>query len=302
MGNKKIGPIKRAINKKVRKEIRRTERRKGRELERNEKRAIKKAIINKMRTRATILGAVGLLGITGALGIGAKKEVKQLNQGIETQIENTKNAHDEFAKGLSVEIPEEDLEKTEALQEIENLKTPENVLNYVKQMYIEKYNENNNTEFGIENVKLYKFSENKVFYEDENGIQRYCTEKEYEEMGGKGVDGNLPVIEAVIAGGEKNILERVAQQQNGEITNIYNKNEIVEEDKEKTLTQLGEVVLTGINYYTSMQQEETSWGIKNEYKDRFANAIADYKREQKLEQENTNTVNEQIQQEDDERY
>ena len=77
---------------------------------------------------------------------------------------------------------------------------------------------------------------------------------------------------------------------------------IVEQDKETTLTQLGDVVLAGINYSTAIEQEGNSFQTKRNYQNQLVDAIAEYREQQEPEKENTNTVSEQIQQEDDERY
>ena len=309
MGNKRIGPIKRMAKKQINKEIRKQEKLEKRALDREEKREIKNNVLKKMRTRAAIFGAVGVLGV-GGLGLilhnNGKDEIKGLNEGktVETDIEKNQSPREKFASDLNVTIPEGMIDevKTEVLHEVQELKTSEEVLNYVKEMYVEQYNENNNTEIGVEDVKFYKTSFDKVFYEDENGILRYCTEQEYQEMGKKGVDGDLPVISATISNEEGSTKEKVAQKQNGDIVNIYEKDEVVEQDKETTLTQLGEVVLTGIDYSTLMQQERTYEDVRQKYQNRFVNAIAEYREQQESEKENTNTVNNEIKQEDDERY
>lgn len=300
MGNKRVGPIKRIINKKIKEEIRRKEKIKGRRLDPRERARIKERVFRRIRTRATMFGIVGVLGVGGVVGINKIKDgPKELNQAIETDVGT---AHDEFTKKLNIEIPEEliDEERTEIRHEIQELKTSDEILNYVKEIYVEQYNENNNTDIGIENIKFYKESDNKVFYEDENGILRYCTEKEYEEMGHTGIDGNLPMITATITNGEDKINEKVGQKQNGEIVNIYGKDEIVEKDEETTLTQLGRVVLTGINYMTAKGQEANTWDVKKKYEDRFVNAIAEYREQKNPEKENI--ANNEKQQEDDERY
>lgn len=307
MGNKRIGPIRRMAKKQINKEIRKQEKYERRTLNREEKREIKDNVLKKMRKRATVLGLVGVLGV-GAFAVYNinKDDVKGLGDGtsVETETENSGNSRDEFVKGLTVEIPEGIIDevKTEVLHKVQELQSSEEVLNYVKEMYAEQYNENNNTDISAENIKFYKTTFDKVFYEDEKGVLRYCTEKEYQEMGKKGVDGNLPVISATVSNEEGSIEEKVAQKQNGEIVNIYEKDEVVEQDKETTLTQLGDVVLAGINYSTAIEQEGNSFQTKRNYQDKLVDAIAEYREQQESEKENTNTVNEQIQQEDDERY
>lgn len=307
MGNKRIGPIKRMAKKQINKEIRKQEKIERRSLDIEEKREIKDNVLKRMRTKAAIFGTVGLLGI-GGLGLMfnnfGKDEVKGLNEGqtVETDIGKSQTPREKFASDLNVTIPEGMIDevKTEVLQEVQELQTSDEVLNYVKEIYIEQYNKNNNTDKEIDDVRFYKTSFDKVFYEDANGILRYCSENEAKEMG-KQIDGNLPIVEATIANEGGALSERVAQKSNGEIVNIYKQNEEVLQDKETTLTQLGDVVLAGINYSTAMEQEGNSWQTKKNYEDKFVDAIAEYREQQKPEKENTNTVNNQIQQEDEER-
>ena len=307
MGKRKIGPIKRMAKKQINKEIRKQERHERRTLDIEEKREIKNNVLKKMRTRAAIFGAVGVLGI-GGLGLMfhnmGKDDVKGLNEGqtVETDIGNNQSAREKFASDLNVTIPEGMIDevKTEVLHEVQELQTSDEVLNYVKEIYIEQYNKNNNTDKEIDDVRFYKTSFDKVFYEDTNGILRYCSENEAKEMG-KNIDGNLPIIEATIANEGGTLTERVAQKSNGEIVNIYKQNEEVLQDKETTLTQLGDVVLAGINYSTAIEQEGNSFQTKRNYQDKLVDAIVEYREQQESEKENTNTVNEQIQQEDEER-
>ena len=149
MGNKRIGPMRRIAKKQINKEIRKQERHERRTLDIEEKREIKNNVLKKMRTRAAIFGAVGVLGIGAfALYNVNKDNIKELGEGtkVETEMENDTNPRDEFVKGLTVEIPEGIIDevKTEVFHEVRELKTPEDILNYTKQIYIDKYNENNN--------------------------------------------------------------------------------------------------------------------------------------------------------------
>ena len=255
--------------------------------------------------RAGLIGIAGAIGIGGAT-IGDGNEIKRLNerQGIEAEIEDKKTAHEKFQEELSVEAFDEI--RIETSNEVGELENSEEVLNYIKQIYIEKYNENNNVKKGIEDVRFNKSSFDKVFFKDENGILRYCSEKEAKEMG-KPIDGNLPIISATVADEKGAIQENVAQKSNGEIVNIYDKDEQILGDEDTTLTQLGDVVLAGINYSTAIEQDGNSWKTKKDYENKLINALTEYRKEQEpqqeeTEKENTNTVNEQIQQEDDERY
>ena len=260
----------------------------------------------KARSKATIFALVGALGIVGTGGYTLGENEKSGISGIkekngEIQIDmnevekdiniknimnqSERNEHQVFVKELQEQSLNENLEYIEALkkevtQEIENLKTKEEVLSYTKQMYVDRYNGIHEEPIGVGNVTIRKNSYNKIFYEDhaKNGdiILRQCTESEAQEMGVP-IDGVLSEISVVIKKDGELISESVAYH-DGKFVTLYEKDEEVQANRDTILCELGNVVLQGIDRVTSMDNEDTSAGIKDLYKGRFIQAVVDYKK------------------------
>lgn len=281
MKKQKTGILKQIARKKVLKEISEKEKRIGRKLEKREKIAIHKKVIKELRVRGAILGTVGILGIGGAIALNSRNNVPELPEGrIETELgeENSKSKRDKYLESLQEGIGTEDEISAEILdeieQEIENLKTPEEVLEYTKQIYVDNYNEQNEEKIETSEVKLRKSSSDKVFYKDkaQNGdeILRFCSESEAKKRG-IGIDGDQPIISVEVDG---RLSESVAYYW-GDYVPVYSENEEVQQYEENSLVDLAEVVQAGIDRATSMVQEETAIGVKEEYKERFVNAVAE---------------------------
>lgn len=318
MNKKRIGPLRRMAKKEVQKEIKKQEKIEKRNLDVEEKRDIKNKVFKKLRTRATIFGSVGLLGIGGILGYGFgsnSQEIKGITDGkrieidageiekdinIATEEQNQESARDIFINGIKIDVSQDsnitqqgqNELKENTMQEIDVLKTPDEVLEYTKKIYVEQYNKNNDEKISVEDVRLEKQQSDIVFYKDtaENGdeILRYCSEHEARETG-KGIDGEYPKIKVLIKNENISIIEEVAQKPNGEIVNIYSESKEVKEDKHTILQEVGQVVLTGIDRSISMNKEGTSLERKLEYKNRFINAVTKYKENQVNEIINGNT-------------
>ena len=286
MSKKKIGPLRAIAKKSIQKEIKKQERKQKRKLSREEKIQIKNAVFKKIRTRAAVFGAVGLIGISG-IGIGLNSKNNDLKlpagqTGIELEDENKETARDTFINGIKVEIEQEDNELRENIEnEVENLKTPQEVLNYVKGIYAQEYNKNNEEQISVDQISLYKEAVDIVIYEDEaeNGdsILRYCTEYTAKQMG-KGIDGDKPIISAFIKNEGVNIAEKVAlNEKTGKFQRVYSKNQEVKENINTTLENVSELVLAGMNVSISMDKEATSLEVKDLYKERFVDALMQYK-------------------------
>lgn len=260
----------------------------------------------KARRKATIFTLVGTIGISGVGGYTLGRDSKKEIPGIEAQkgkieidmnkvekdinIENIKNQnkedqHSVFVKELQDKALNENIEyveylKKETTQEIENLKTPEDVLKYTKQMYVDRYNGIHEEQIGVGNVTLRKNTQNKVFYEDKakNGdtILRQCSESDAREMKIP-VDGDLAEITVIIKKDDKLQAETVAYYK-GKFVTLYNKDEEVLANRDTILCELGNVVLQGIDRSVSMDNEDTSEEIKDLYKERFIQAVVDYKK------------------------
>ena len=285
--------------------IRNEERLKKMFMQVNGKKIIEEAA-RKARKKTTILALIGALGIVGTGGYTLGENEKSGISGIkekngEIQIDmnevekdiniknimnqSERNEHQVFVKELQEQSLNENLEYIEALkkevtQEIENLKTKEEVLSYTKQMYVDRYNGIHEEPIGVGNVTIRKNSYNKIFYEDhaKNGdiILRQCTESEAQEMGVP-IDGVLSEISVVIKKDGELISESVAYH-DGKFVTLYEKDEEVQANRDTILCELGNVVLQGIDRATSMDNEDTSAGIKDLYKGRFIQAVVDYKK------------------------
>lgn len=288
MSKKRVGPLKAIAKRSIQKEIRKQEKEQGRRLEREEKIQIKNAVFRKMRTRVAVFGTIGLLGLGGLIGAGFKDDdVKGLPEGQGVEIENQDSERDIFVNGIKVDVEQEQNNKLK--EEIENelagLESPDEVLDYVKEIYVQEYNQNNGTQISNEDVSFYKQATDVVIYKDNavNGdeILRYCSEYDAIELGIP-VDGEKPVLKVYIKNEGIIITESVAlNEATGEFQNVYRQNEEVKEDKITTLEGVSEVVLTGVNVYISMDEQDTYPQVKDVYKERFVNALTEYKQQNK---------------------
>lgn len=258
----------------------------------------------KARGKATVLALVGFLGVGGvggyALGTHDSKipgitdgrtaiEVDMNEVDKDVKIENVlqkenEDKHSVFVKELRDAALNEEIEyinelKQEVTQEIEQLETPTEVLNYVKQMYVDRYNSINEEQIGIENVNIHKYVTDIVFYEDkaQNGdeILRYCTEKDAKENGIP-IDGDLSKISVTVKT-ENGINRENVAYHDGKFVTLYDKNEEVSADKETISCELGDILLQGIDRSTSMDEENTSREVKEIYKERLIQAVVDYR-------------------------
>lgn len=266
---------------------------------------IKREEARKARVKATAIAFATTLGVGGvsgyALGTHNSKipgitdgrsaiEVDMNEVDKDVEIDNVfqqgkEDKHAVFVKELQDAALNEEVEVDENLekdveQQIDGLETPTEVVDYVKQMYVEAYNSENEEKIETKDVELHKNTVNIVFYEDkaQNGdeILRYCTEKEAEEMG-ISIDGDLCKLSARVET-ENGIETENAAYHDGKFVTVYGKNEEVLENKETTLSELGDVVLQGINRSVSMNEENTYVEVKEEYKKRFIQAVVDYKK------------------------
>lgn len=297
MKKQKIGILKQIARNKVLKQISEKEEKIGRKLELKEKRSIRKKVMKELRIRGAILGTVGILGIGGAIALNSQNKVPKLPETtIESEIGNdtgnSKGKRNEYVQSLYYDAVVEsgvslDIAKQVA-QEINELETPDEVLEYTKQIYVNEHNETNEEKIDTSDVKIRKSSFDKVFYMDtaQNGdeILRYCSEAEAKEKG-IGIDGEQPVISVEIDGKTR---EKVAYYR-GEYVPIYSEYEEVQQYEEGVLVDLAEVLQTGIDRATSMVQEDTWSSIKSEYKQRFINAVARNRQKKQEEIEKTDT-------------
>lgn len=319
MHRKRIGPIRKIALKEVKKEIKKQERYEKRQLEKEEKKYIRDKVFERLRTRAAIFGAVGLLGIGGIVGFNFGKNtntIKGITAGKNIEIDtgeleqdiniemNGESAHTVFVNKYNVEnyVTQEETLRNTTNEEIESLEESDQVLEYVKEIYAEEFNKNNEHKISKDNIELRKNSSDLVFYKDtaQNGdeILRYCTENEAKDMGIR-IDGDTAKLKVIVKDGDFELVEEVAQEINGDFSVVYSKSEEVLQNEDTTLLNVADVVLTGIDVSTSMNQENTSTQIKKEYKQKFFDAVLKYKQNQINGIVTGNTAKDNIQEIDD---
>ena len=267
----------------------------GKTLSKAEENKIIEKIAKKMKKQFAVRGFFVALGLSAGIGIGAtgtKMLDSAKNKGI-TQTENTididaaeaekniniennnkYNQREVFVNGVRVD---QDRVKRKVYQQIEDLDTKEKILEYVKNMFVKKYNENNKTQLKAEDINIYKELYGIEVFNDkaENGdnILRQ------RNNGGQKYENGVYTIN--IQKGEDLEKQIITRNDDGTSTRIYYQDDKVEKYEENEATELGNIIITGIDYAISKNQENYV-GVDDIYKDRFVNAISQY-REQKIE-------------------
>lgn len=124
---------------KAMKEIRKEQQRQGRKLDIEERREIARKVARKARTQTAVFAMAGFLGI-GALASGGTKALPEGKETTKTQTENSieleeiKTQQEKFREEIKV-ISEDEIIK----QEISELESEKDVLAYLKNMYLEEY-------------------------------------------------------------------------------------------------------------------------------------------------------------------
>ena len=319
------------INSEFNRYIKKEEKQAGEKLSEEEIKSLRKDFVNtrgkeirreearKARVKATAIAFAATLGVSGyALGtnnikipgITDGKEAIEVNMdevNKDVEIENVlqeekedENKHAVFVKELQDAAINENVEEINILekdvkQEINNLKTPQEVKDYIKEMYLEEYNKENAEKIGKENLELYKSTADIVFYEDkaQNGdeILRYCSENDAREMGIP-IDGDYAKISATVTK-ESGVENDCIAYHNGKFVPVYSQYEEVLEDQETILAELGDVIFQGINMMSYVNKENLSIKEeehKEEYKNKFIQAIVDFKKSKgELSTENNKT-------------
>ncbi len=268
-----------------------------------EKRVIRKVTKEEKRKTKTkaILIALGLMTATtgiegvallnsGEKGVSStKKEITIDMDKAEKDINviNLKNRK-VFIEGLEVETnKEENIEvenkelKENVTKEVEALETQEDILDYLKQFYINEYNKENQTQFTYENVKFRKTREIGSFFKDEaNDGTKIIRTKEKDDKTQRDVDITAGVVSATITDNDKIISIEKVLNENNEYKRIYNRNENVETYKDNLLVKTGKIIDKGIDWNVAIEQTETEESVKEAYKQRFIDAIVEYKENQ----------------------
>lgn len=245
------------ITKAVRKEKRRREKRLGRRLTREETKSMIKEMAAKLGVRVAMVTAA--VGITVGTFMH-RNDTKQLPepQAIEMADEdgNTISKEEEFRNSLQL-TPE---------QEMDSLETSEEVLNYIKEMYAEEYNKNNDEQITSDDIKFYKKTENIAIYIDEaeNGdeiLRRTTVNKISEHLHPYSIDNPIILAEINTADGLKK--EQVTEY-NGEYVPVYYSSTHVKEYSENSLCDIGEILNTGLDKVIELRRQESKTEAKSE--------------------------------------
>lgn len=189
-----------------------------------------------------------------------------------------------FIEGLQVDTNKEKENnelKENVTKEVETLESPEEVLDYLKQFYANEYNKENQTQFTSENVRLGKTREIGSFFKDEaNDGTKIIRTKEKDDKTQRDIDITAGVVSATIIDNGKVLSIEKILNENNEYKRIYNRNEDVETYKDNLLVKTGKIIDKGIDWNIAIEQAETEESVKEAYKQRFIDAIVEYKENQ----------------------
>ena len=248
----------------------------------------------KREKRKRMLAAIGLTALvsggTVALLNPGTKGVEQNKNEITVDAEkagknvNVKNLSDReaFIEGIKVsnekleEINDTTLEDT-VVKEVESKKTPNEVLDYLKDIYIQEYNNEYKTNFDRSNVsEIYRTREDNGFFlvkdRDQNGneIIRYKNENDSKD---DKVDISGGLIKVTVTDENSKIIQKVLNDGNNNYTGIANYDN-------KALEKVEKIIDTGITWKDSMDNQQTDSKIKRGYKRNFIKSIVEYKENQ----------------------
>lgn len=287
---------------KVRKEgytrIKEIEKSEQRKLTREEKHLVMKTTAKQVKKDTLRYGATLLLGIgITASGIALlnsnNNEIKENNKKIvidaeeldkDIEINNVNNYREIFVNGIKVKLEEQDTQEEkiqrELLEEIENLETQEDILNYIKNIYVSEYNGSKGSNYDeyitTENVTFNKTRqlEGLKSCEAQNGDRIFIIDSESKSY----VNVSSGIISVTVNKDGGIQKESVASSNGSTYLRVYNANENIKNDEDNLLLEkLGAIVDTGIDYSTAIEQEENSEEINKQYTDRFLNALTEYK-------------------------
>lgn len=270
----------------IRKRIQIKEEKLNRELTKKEINQITKSVKRKVARENFIRGAFLSIGLL--LGAGGQKLLPEgeNKQQTETQIDiENPDQRKEFLESLSVkidptvlrEVLQEEEMRENVEEEISQLQTKDAVLDYIKDIYINEYNEQNGTNYTKDQLAFSKTRNGAVLHDEQAQNGDYIIKEGYEKH--NYVDTEAGVIKATIKADDKAITESVLNTGNDYKT-IYSENEQVDKYEDNFLAKMGPLVDYGIDFSTVVEQEDRSEESKNEYKSRFVNAVNYYKNQE----------------------
>lgn len=279
-------------------------------LTKEQERKVRAKVVKQESKRRKIKALIAALGLTSAISIGegvallnpgndgvdkskheitidageAEKDIKIKNMGDrDVFIDGIKVNQEDLGKDQEATL-EENVEK-----EVEKLKTSVEVIEYLKTVYANEYNEEYNTNVNKENVEITKNREGISLVEDkdENGndIIRNINKNDPEDI--KTVDIESGVVTAKVYDENKNMLS--IQQVLNDGKNNYKG---IEDSENNVLIKVGKILDKGIDWSTSIDQKDTNEKIKQNYKKQFIDSIVEFK-ENQIEEIKTESLGEE---------
>lgn len=270
----------------IRRRIQIKEKKLNRELTKKEINQITKSVKRKVSRENFIRGAFLSIGVL--LGAGGQKLLTEgeNKQQEETQIDiENQDQRKEFLENLSVkieptvlrEVLQEDEIRENIEEEINQLQTKDAILDYIKDIYINEYNEQKGTNYTKEQVSFSKTRNGETLHDERAKNGDYIVKKGYKEK--NYVSTEAGIIKANIKTENEFIQESVLNIGNDYKT-IYLEEEIVDKYEDNFLAKMGPLVDYGIDYSTVIEQEDRTEESKNEYKSRLINALSYYKNQE----------------------
>lgn len=283
----------------IRKRIQIKEEKLDRKLTKEERHKIAKSVKRKVARENIVRGVFMAIGISiGAGGhalltAGNNEETNKNQINSEMNLEY-KNDRQEFVDGLKVDTVPLNIDNVEELTEeqirenvekdINELETPEEVLSYIKDIWANEYNIQNNEEIAREQVKFYKERETVNVFRDiaSNGdtILREGKEK-------SNISTDAGVITAYINKADKITKQKIINYY-GIYQTLYSMDENVEKYEDNFLVDLAPIIDSGIDWSVVIKQEETEYSVKQIYKNRLIDAVTEYESEKANEIEQNN--------------
>ena len=253
-----------------------------------------------------IVGIGGTAGATKLLNESSNKGITQTENSINIDaIEAEKDIHiknesekdknkkrEVFVNGIKVE-PDKQENKIEenTYDEVDNIKTSEEALTYVKNIYAEEYNKQNGTNISADDIEISK-KLNMLTLEDktaENGDEIKVLKA------GEGYEKGIYTIK--ITSAEVVEKEVIAKDMKGKCVRVYDSDKEVKGYEENTASKLGEVLMSGTDYAISLEANDNdNRGINAIYKERLVQSVTEHKKQQIDElikgEDKTNNMNE----------
>ena len=281
----------------IRKKIQIKEEKLDRKLTKEERHKITKNVKRKVARENLVRGVFMAIGISIGAGGHALLTAGSNENTNKNQVESEMNLEDqndrlEFVNSLKVDtvpinienqLTEEQIREN-VEKEINELETPEEILNYVKDIWANEYNTQNNEDITKEQVKFYKERETVNVFRDTatNGdtILREGKEK-------SNISTDAGVITTYINEADKTMKQKIINYF-GIYQTLYSMDENVEKYEDNLLVDLASIIDCGIDWSVVINQEETEYSVKQIYINRLIDAVTEYKSEKtnEIEQDN----------------